>query len=164
MLRQSLRATAVLGLLMLLPVLSTTTAPAIAQETSDDDEDVGNVGRSELRDFLKDAIQARRERRDRLMDLLEERRDRRSALLDLLRERRDRRSELIDLLQERGERRGGLRSLLGEDEGGGGLRERLRKRFAERDGDECLIFTRTVRDQDRDFFVLVRRRICPDND
>src|SRR6516164_1316193 len=118
MLRQSLRATAVLGLLMLLPVLSTTTAPAIAQETSDDDEDVGNVGRSELRDFLKDAIQARRERRDRLMDLLGE--------------RRDRRSELTDLLQERGERRGELRSLLEEGEGGGELRERLRKRFAER--------------------------------
>lgn len=83
MLGLSLRATAVVGLLMLPPIVSTTTIPAIAHET-DDDEDAGNVGRSELRDFLREMLQARGERRDALMDLLEARRDRRGALRSLL--------------------------------------------------------------------------------
>src|SRR4029079_9574722 len=100
MLGLSLRATAVLGLLVLPPVFSTTTAPAIAHEMGDDDEDVGNVGGSgRLLDLLRD----RQDRRGALMDLLEGRQERRSALLDLLKARGDRRDALLDLLQERGD-------------------------------------------------------------
>jgi hypothetical protein len=121
-----------------------TATPSFAHEQNDGDEDVSN---SDLRELLKNRLERRQELRDRLMDLLEERSERRGKLLDLLKERSERRGELLDLLEERGR---------------GGRLGRLRKLVAERG--ECVFLTRSLRDADGDFLILVRRRICPGND
>jgi hypothetical protein len=44
----------------------------------------------------------------------------------------------------------------------GRLRERLAERLRGRDSGACHIFTRSLRDEDGDFLILVRRRICRD--
>jgi hypothetical protein len=53
-----------------------------------------------------------------------------------------------------------------EDEDGGGWRERIGERIAERrrGGDEgdCYFLTRSLRAQDGDLVVIVRRRVCRD--
>ena len=53
-----------------------------------------------------------------------------------------------------------------DEDNDGGLRGRLRERLAERihghDSGDCYIFTRSLRDQDGDFLIIVRRRICRD--
>ena len=138
------RAFLLVAPLVLAPAMLGTATPSFAHEQNDGDEDVSN---SDLRELLKNRLERRQELRDRLMDLLEERRERRGKLLDLLKERSERRSELLELLEERGR---------------GGRLGRLRKLVAERG--ECVFLTRSLRDADGDFLILVRRRICPDND
>jgi hypothetical protein len=143
----SFRAFLVIAPLALTPVLYTTMTPAFAQERDDGDE---GISRSELRELLMDRLQRRQERRDELLGLLEERSERRSELMDLLRERSERRGKLLDLPadREREGRPGRLRRMMSESEERG----------------ECLFLTRSLRDADGDFLILVRRRICPDND
>jgi hypothetical protein len=156
-------AAAALALVATPALFCATTTPASAQEWSDRE---GGIGEGHLRDFLMDALEARRDRREMLMDLLQERRDRRSELLDLIRERRDLRGELMDLLGDRGDLRERLRERIGERFGEVGLRGRLRERLAERLGageeGNCYFLTRTLRSEDRNLFVLIRRRVCRD--
>ena len=141
------RAFLLVAPLVLAPALFATATPSFAHEQNDDDEDVSN---SDLRELLKNRLERRQEVRDRLMDLLEERSERRGKLLDLLKERSERRGELLDLLEERGR---------------GGRLGRLRKLISERvERGECVFLTRSLRDADGDFLILIRRRICPDND
>jgi len=42
----------------------------------------------------------------------------------------------------------------------GRLRERVAERVRSREQDDCYFFTRILRDQDGDFLIIVRRRIC----
>jgi hypothetical protein len=58
-----------------------------------------------------------------------------------------------------------------EDEDDVGVRGRIRERFAERiaerrrggeEGQQCYILTRSLRDADGDFAIIVRRRVCRD--
>ena len=138
------RAFLLVAPLVLAPAMLGTATPSFAHEQNDGDEDVSN---SDLRELLKNRLERRQELRDRLMDLLEERSERRRKLLDLLKERSERRSELLELLEERGR---------------GGRLGRLGKLVAERG--ECVFLTRSLRDADGDFLILIRRRICLDND
>jgi hypothetical protein len=143
MTRLPIVAAAVLAIAASAPVICATTSPASAQEWRDRD-DVG----SDLRDLLRDRIRTRADLRDLIVDLLHERQDLRGRLRERI-SGRDRE----------------------EDEEGGGWRGRLRERFAERMAErhhgggeegECYFLTRSLRDSDGDFFVLVRRRICRD--
>lgn len=141
-----LMAAAALALVASPVLMAATTAPASAQEWRDRD---GDFTEGELREFLRDALEARGDRREALGDRLRDRRDRRSELLDMIRERRDRRDELMDHLGDRG-----------------GPRGRLRERIAERRGGDddgsCYFLTRTLRSEDGDTLVMVRRRVCRD--
>jgi hypothetical protein len=126
------------------PVICATTSPAFAQEWRDRD---GETGR-DLRDLLRDRIRTREDLRDLIVDLLRDRPDLRGRLRERMSNWRDRE----------------------EDEDGGGWRGRLRERFAERIAErrhggeegECYFLTRSLRDADGDFLVIVRRRICRD--
>ncbi len=137
-------AAAVLAIAASAPVICATTSPASAQgwRDRDGDRDI------DLRDLLRDRIRTREDLRDLIIDLLQDRRDMRSLLRERVRNLRDR----------------------DEDEDGGGLRGRLRERLAERIAErrhggeegECYFLTRSLRDSDGDFFVLIRRRVCRD--
>ena len=133
-------AAAVLAIAASAPVICTTTSPASAQQW-----------------------------RDRAGDMD---RDRSDPLMDRVRTRQDLRDLIIDLMQDRQDLRGRLRERIShwrdreEEEDGGGLRGRLRERIAERhrggeEGD-CYFLTRSLRDEDGDFLVIVRRRVCRD--
>jgi hypothetical protein len=163
--RLALIATTAFALTASLPALCITTTGASAEEgqysSSDDDGD--------LRDFLSERLRARREmRRDTLRDLLGARMQRREELRDLISELRDSDDGLRERI--RGRVRERLRERFadeGDEDGGGhGLRGRLRERLADVrrgwDGENCYFITRSIRDEDRDFFALVRRRVCRD--
>ena len=147
-------AAAVLAIAASAPVICTTTTPASAQGWHERDGDVGR----DLRDLLMDRIRTRQDLRDFLVDVLEERQEGRERMRHFWRE------------DDEGWQ-GRLRERIGqwrdrEDEDGGYLRGRLRERFAERrrglEEGECYFLTRSLRDEDGDLFVLVRRRVCPD--
>lgn len=179
MARLSLMAAAALALVASPPFLCATTAPVSAQEWRDDD---AQRDQDEMHSFLRDELRARRDRRDEILDLLRERRDRREALMDLVRaraeardddwDRGDLRERLREGLRERfAERHGedgwhrGFRERFAGRFGEDGWRHRLRERIAERRGGEegdCYFLTRSLRDEDGDFLVVVRRRICRD--
>jgi hypothetical protein len=153
MTRLPIVAAAVLGIAASAPVICATTNPASAQGwRNTDDMD------SDLRDLLRDRIRTRQDLRDLIVDLLRDRQDLRSSL-------RGRIGSSCDEDEREGGLRGRLRERINdwrerEDEGEDGWRGRLHPRGLERG--ECLIITRSVRDEDRDFMVLVRRRVCPD--
>jgi hypothetical protein len=141
-------AAAVLAIAASAPVICTTTSPASAQGWRDRDGDTNR----DLRDLLRDRIRTRQDLRDLIIDLMQDRQDLRGRLRERIGER----------IAER--RRGG------EDDDDGGWRERLRGRIAERiaerrrggeEGD-CYFLTRSLRDEDGDFLVVVRRRVCRD--
>jgi len=130
-------AAAVLAIAASAPVICTTTSPASAQGWRDKDGDTDR----DLRDLLMDRIRTRQDLRD--------------LITDLLRDRQDLRGRVRDRISRDGD----------EDEDGG-LRERIGERIAERrrggeEGD-CYFLTRSLRDQDGDLFVLIRRRVCRD--
>jgi len=134
-------AAAVLAIAASAPVICTTTSPASAQGWRDKDGDTDR----DLRDLLMDRIRTRQDLRD--------------LITDLLRDRQDLRGRVRDRISRDGD----------EDEDGGlrgRLRERIGERIAERrrggeEGD-CYFLTRSLRDQDGDLFVLIRRRVCRD--
>ena len=145
MARLSVIAAAVLAIAASAPVICTTTSPASAQGWRDRDGDMDR----DLRDLLRDRIRTRQDLRDLI----------------------------IDLIHDRQEMRGGLRERVGhwrdreeEDEDGGGWRGHLRERIAERVAErhrggedrDCYFLTRSLRDEDGDFLVIVRRRVCRD--
>ena len=76
-------------------------------------------------------------------------RDLRDLLRDRIRTRQDLRDLIVDLIEDRQE-----------------MRRRLRERIAERRGGgeegECYFLTRSLRAQDGDLLVIVRRRVCRD--
>lgn len=153
MIRLPIVAAAVLAIAASAPVVCVTTNPASAQGWRDSDE-----MHRDLRDVLRDRIRTREDMRDLIVDLLRDRQDLRSRL-------RERISNCRDEDEDEGGLRGRLRERISdwrerEDEGEDGRRGRLRARGLERG--ECLIVTRSVRDEDRDLLVLVRRRVCPD--
>jgi hypothetical protein len=130
-------AAAVLAIAASAPVICTTTSPASAQGWRDKDGDMGR----DLRDLLTNL-------RHLIVDLIQDRQDSRGRLRERTSHWRDREEE--------------------EDEGG--LRGRLRERIAERiagrrrggeEGD-CYFLTRSLRDEDGDLLVIVRRRVCRD--
>ena len=140
-------AAAVLAIAASAPVICTTTSPASAQGWRDKDGDMDR----DLPDLLKDRIRTRQDLRDLIVDLIQDRQDRQDL--------RGRLRERVGHWKDREEE---------EDEGGlrGHLRERIAERIAERrrggeEGD-CYFLTRSLRDADGDFFVLVRRRVCRD--
>jgi hypothetical protein len=139
-------AAAVLAIAASAPVICTTTSPASAQGWRDKDGDMDR----DLPDLLKDRIRTRQDLRDLIVDLIQDRQDLRGRLRERISQRRDREEE--------------------DEDGGGGLRGRLRERIAERiaerrhggeEGD-CYFLTRSLRDEDGDFLVIVRRRVCRD--
>jgi len=102
----------------------------------------------DLRDLLRDRIRTRQDLRDLIIDLMQDRQDLRGRLRERISHGRDREDEEDD---------GGLR---------GRLRERVAERIAERrrggeEGD-CYFLTRSLRDEDGDLLVIVRRRVCRD--
>ena len=130
-------AAAVLAIAASAPVICTTTSPASAQGWRDKDGDMGR----HLRDLLTNL-------RHLIVDLIQDRQDSRGRLRERTSHWRDREKEEDD---------GGLR---------GRLRERIAERIAERrrggeEGD-CYFLTRSLRDQDGDLLVVVRRRVCRD--
>lgn len=139
--------TTALALFAATPLFCATATTASSHESgdhhgwSDDDE-----GRGDLRERLMERLQDRPERRELIRDLLEERR---GSMMDEDEDRGGMRHKLRGRIMEK---------LLGDDN----LRDRLRERIAERRGDECYFITRSVRDEDGDFLVIVRRRICRD--
>jgi hypothetical protein len=150
-------AAAVLAIAASAPVICTTTSPASAQGWRDRDGDTDR----DLRDLLRDRIRTRQDLRDLIVDLIQDRQDMRGRL-------RERIGEHI------AERRGGGEEgdcrNRDEDEDGGGWRGRLRERIGERiaerrrggeEGD-CYFLTRSLRAQDGDLLVIVRRRVCRD--
>jgi hypothetical protein len=141
-------AAAVLAIAASAPVICTTTSPASAQGWRDRDGDTGR----DLRDLIRDRIRTRQDLRDLIADLIEDRQELRGRL-------RERIGERVAERRDREE---------GEDDGGwrGHLRERIGERIAERrrggeEGD-CYFLTRSLRAEDGDFFVIVRRRVCRD--
>jgi hypothetical protein len=144
MARLSVIAAAVLAIAASAPVICTTTSPASAQGWRDRDGDVDR----DLRDLLRDRIRTRQDLRDLIVDLLQDRQEMRGRLRERIGHLRDR----------------------DEDEDGGGWRGRMRERIGERmaerrhggeEGD-CYFLTRSLRAQDGDLLVIVRRRVCRD--
>jgi len=147
-------AAAVLAIAASAPVICTTTSPASAQGWRDRDGDTDR----DLRDLLRDRIRTRQDLRDLIVDLMQDRREMRGRL-------RERIGERI------AERRGGgdeedYRDRDEDEEDGGGWRERIGERLAERRGggeeEDCYFLTRSLRAQDGDLLVIVRRRVCRD--
>lgn len=123
------------------PVICATATPASAQEWRDSDPDMhGDLDR-DMRDLLRDRIQTRRDLRDFVRDLIDRRLEQRAALRERMREWRDR---------DDGD----------DDERRGHLREGIAERSHGDDDGECYFVTRSLRDEDGDLFVLVRRRVC----
>jgi len=141
----AIAAAAVLAITAAAPVICATASPASAQGWRDRD---GEMDR-DLRDLLRDRIRTREDLRDLIADILRDREELRGRLR---------------------ERIGHWRDRDGDDENDMGLRHRLRERIGERvaerrhggDEGECYFLTRSLRDEDRDFLVIVRRRICRD--
>jgi len=174
MTRSSIIVASVLTLIALPPLFSTVTAPALAGEQEWSNSDMGD---GNLRDLLRDWVRDNPDRRDMLLELLQNRRDRRAETMDRIHDRMDRRVRLREQIsnredddedgswRDRGDLRDRLRERIssrGYDEEGGSLRGRLRERLAERRGEDCYFFTRSLRDEDRTLLVIVRRRVCPD--
>jgi hypothetical protein len=158
------------ALLGSVPLLSATTAPSFAQGWRDSDDETSDRG---MRGAFLDRLQIRRDLRDLLEDRIRSRQDMRDLLSDVLRDRL--RERLADRRDSDEDSEGGLRGRLRErladlrdrdEDSDGGLRGRLREHLAERlrgrDSGDCYIFTRSLRDQDGDFLIIVRRRICRD--
>jgi hypothetical protein len=145
--RLTMLAAAASALLGSPPLLSTITTPALAQEWRESHDEMRD---QEMRDAFLDRLRVRRDLRDLVQDLLRSRSDR-DDMSDMFRHRA--RERLVDLRE-------------GDEDGDGGFRGRLRERLAERihghDRDDCYFFTRSLRDQDGDFLIIVRRRICRD--
>jgi hypothetical protein len=137
-------AAAVLAIAASAPLICVTTTSASAQGWHDRS---GELDR-DLGDLLRDRMRTRADLRDLIIDLLQDRQDLRDRLRERVASWRDRE----------------------EDEDGGGwrghVRERLAERIAERHhhGDEgqCFFLTRSLRDEDGDFLVIIRRRMCRD--
>jgi hypothetical protein len=100
----------------------------------------------DLRDLLRDRIRTRQDLRDLITNLFHDRPELRSP--------REGVSQWRDEEEEDGR---GWR---------GPLRERTAEPLAERRGsgeeEDCYFLTRSLQDQDGDFVVLVRRRVCRD--
>jgi len=150
-------AAAVLAIAASAPVICTTTSPASAQGWRDKDGDTDR----DLRDLLRDRIRTRQDLRDLIVDLIQDRQDMRGRLRERIGER---------IAERRGGGEEGDWRNRDEDEDGGGLRGRLRERIGERiaerrhggeEGD-CYFLTRSLRAQDGDLLVIVRRRVCRD--
>src|ERR1700720_1638904 len=101
-------AAAVLAIAASAPVICTTTGPASAQGWRDGDGDKDR----DLRDLLRDRIRTRQDLRDLIIDLMQDRQDLRGRLRERISHWRDREEE--------------------DEDGGGGLRGRLRERIGER--------------------------------
>jgi len=152
MARLPMIAAAVLAIAASAPLICTTTSPASAQGWRDRDGDTDR----DLRDLIRDRVRTRQELRDLIVDLIEDRQDMRRRLRERIADRRG------------GDEEGDCRNR-DEDEDGarwhGRLRERIGERIAERrrggeEGD-CYFLTRSLRAQDGDLLVIVRRRVCP---
>ncbi len=150
-------AAAVLAIAASAPVICTTTSPASAQGWRDRDGDTDR----DLRDLLRDRIRTRQDLRDLIVDLIQDRQDMRGRLRERIGER---------IAERRGGGEEGDWRNRDEDEDGGGWRGRLRERIGERiaerrhggeEGD-CYFLTRSLRAQDGDLLVIVRRRVCRD--
>jgi len=170
MTRMTVIAATACALLGSAPLLSAMTTPSVAQGWRDSDDDTSDRG---MRGAFLERLQIRRDLRDLLEDRMRSRQDTRDLLSDLLRDRL--RERLADRRDRDEDSDGGLRGRLRErfadfrdsdEDNDGGLRGRLRERLAERihghDSGDCYIFTRSLRDQDGDFLIIVRRRICRD--
>jgi hypothetical protein len=150
-------AAAVLAIAASAPVICITTSPASAQGWRDRDGDVDR----DLRDLLRDRIRTRQDLRDLIVDLMRDRQDMRGRLRERIGER---------IAERRGGGEEGDCRNRDEDEDDGGWRGRLRERIGERMAErrrggeegECYFLTRSLRDEDGDLFVIVRRRICRD--
>jgi hypothetical protein len=150
-------AAAVLAIAASAPVICTTTSPASAQGWRDRDGDTDR----DLRDLLRDRIRTRQDLRDLIVDLIQDRQDMRGRLRERIGER---------IAERRGGGEEGDCRNRDEDENDGGWRGRLRERIGERiaerrrggeEGD-CYFLTRSLRAQDGDLLVIVRRRVCRD--
>jgi hypothetical protein len=152
------------------PLLSVMTTPSFAQGSRDSADEKSD---HDTRDALLDRLRIRRDIRDLLEDRLRSRQDMRDLLSDALRDRV--RERFADRRERDEDSDGGLRDRLRErlsdlrnrdEDSDGGLRGRLRERLAERvrgrDSGDCYIFTRSLRDQDGDFLIMTRRRVCRD--
>jgi hypothetical protein len=136
------------------PVAGLIATPAAAQGWRGSDRDIGD---GELRELLREVLMDRgmERRQGRRQERREDRRDDlRGMLLDHLGEgdadRRGRLRERVQTLRDRDD----------DDDGAG--RSGLRQRIADRRDGGCYFLTRSLRDEDGDLLVTVRRRRCPD--
>src|ERR1700731_1214751 len=157
MARLPMMGAAVLAMAASAPVICTTTRSASAQGWRDRDGDTVR----DLRDLLRDRIRTRQDLRDLIVDLIQDRQDMRGRLRERIGER---------IAERRGGGEEGDCRNRDEDEDDGGWRGRLRERIGERmaerrrggeEGD-CYFLTRSLRAQEGDLLVIVRRRICRD--
>ena len=144
-----------LALAVATPLLTSMTAPAIAQGSRDSDDETSE---RPLLDIVLDRLGFRKDLRDMIVDQLMARHRARSLLED--------RGRLRQALRERlRDRRSATYDDDDDDDDDGGLRGRLRERAAQwrhgRGGD-CYFLTRSLREADGDLLVIVRRRICRD--
>jgi hypothetical protein len=161
--RFALIATTALTLAASVPVLCITPTASSAQEGWRSVMDEHRDSRDALLDRLRRRQEIRRDLRDLLEDRIRERQDLRELITDL-RDSDDGFGERF-----RGRIRERLRERVGDlddEDGEHGWRGRVRERLADlrrgREGENCFFITRSIRDEDRDFFALVRRRVCRD--
>jgi hypothetical protein len=159
----------VLTLLTSPPLLSVATTSAVAQE----EWSGADMRDGDLRDLLRNWVRDHPDRRDMLTDLVRKHRERRADLTERSEDRRDRRDWLRDRMPNRwdddedgswrgrADQRDRFRERVSEnfDEDDGG---RLRDRLAERRGGSCYFLTRSLRDEEGNLMVIVRRRTCRD--
>jgi hypothetical protein len=145
--RLTVLAAAASALLGSPPLLAAITTPAFAQEWRESHDEISD---REMRDAFLDRLRVRQDIRDLLEDRLRSRMDR-DDISDMFRHRL--RERLADWRERDEDSDGGRR---------GRLRERLAERIHGHDRDDCYFFTRSLRDQDGDFLVIVRRRVCRD--
>jgi len=134
-------AAAVLAIAASAPMICTTATPASAQEWRDKGGDMDR----DLPDLLLDRMRTRQDLRNLIIDLIQDRQDLRRHLRERIGHWRDRNEE--------------------EEEEDGGWRGHLRERMAERHAGEeggCYFLSRSLRTEDGDLLVIVRRRVCRD--
>jgi hypothetical protein len=167
-------AAAAITLMAATPVVDLIATPAAAQGWRGGDRDTGDGDLRELlREVLMDGgMERRQERREERRD--DRRDDLRGILLDHLGEDdadgRGRLRERVRTLRDRDDGddgRGRLRERVQtlrdrDDDDDGAGRSHLRQRVAERRDGGCYFLTRSLRDEDGDLLVTVRRRRCPD--
>lgn len=154
-------------------------APALAAGDQDRQERAqARDDDGDLRDLLRDRVRTRQDLKDFIQDVMDERESRHAAFRDRAHERiSDRRDALArdddddddddarerdrDRVRDRiADRRDRIADRRDREDDRRGQRDRKASR--EDDEGQCYFMTRSLRDEDGSFMVIVRRRVCRD--